>query len=150
MNPVLLKSDKMNWCTPKDFYKKLDSEFHFVLDAAATARSAKCKNYYTPETDGLSNSWDFGGSVFCNPPYGRTIGKWVVKAYEEAQKGVTIVLLIPARTDTSYFHDYILGKAEIRFVRRRLRFEDEDGNPGKDAPFPAMVVVYNGRKGWSQ
>ena len=68
-----------------------------------------------------------GGAVFCNPPYGREIGKWVRKAWEEAKSGTTIVLLIPARTDTSYFHDYILGHAEIRWVRGRLRFEDEDG-----------------------
>lgn len=68
-----------------------------------------------------------GGAVFCNPPYGREVGKWVRKAYEEAQRGATVVLLIPARTDTTYFHDYIYGRAEIRFVRGRLRFTDEDG-----------------------
>ncbi len=82
--------------------------------------------------------------MFCNPPYGREIGKWVRKAYEEAQNGTTIVLLIPARTDTTYFHDYIYGKAEIRFVRGRLRFEDESGKVYDAAPFPSMVVVYNG------
>ena len=87
-----------------------------------------------------------GGSVFCNPPYGREIGKWVRKAYEEAQYGTTIVLLIPARTDTAYFHDYIYGKAEIRFIRRRLHFTDEDGNAYGAAPFPSMVVVYNGKE----
>lgn len=69
--------------------------------------------------------------MFCNPPYGREIGKWVQKAYEEAQGGTPIVLLIPARTDTSYFHDYIYGKAEIRFIRGRLRFTDDDGNAGR-------------------
>lgn len=84
-----------------------------------------------------------GGAVFCNPPYGREIGKWVRKAYEEAKSGATVVLLIPARTDTSYFHDYILGHAEIRWVRGRLRFEDEDGTVYPPAPFPSMVVVYN-------
>lgn len=84
--------------------------------------------------------------MFCNPPYGREIGKWVRKAYEEAQSGATIVLLIPARTDTSYFHDYILGHAEIRWVRGWLRFEDEDGMVYPPAPFPSMVVVYNRKK----
>ena len=95
-----------------------------------------------------------GGSVFCNPPYGRSIGLWVEKAYNEAKNGTTIVLLIPSRTDTSYFHDYIYGKAEIRFVRGRLTFTDEDGKPqlnasGKPAPapFPSMVVIYNGGSG---
>ena len=82
--------------------------------------------------------------MFCNPPYGRALGAWVRKAYEEAQAGTTVVLLIPARTDTAYFHDYIYGKAEIRFLRGRLHFEDEDGNRFPPAPFPSMVVVYNG------
>ena len=86
-----------------------------------------------------------GGAVFCNPPYGREIGKWVRKAYEEAKSGTTVVLLIPARTDTAYFHEYIYGKAEIRFIRGRLHFTDEDGNAYGAAPFPSMVVVYNGK-----
>ena len=98
------------------------------------------------ETDGLSQSWDRGGAVFCNPPYGREIGKWVQKAFEEARGGYPIVLLIPARTDTAYFHDYIYGKAEIRFVRGRLRFTDDDGNAADPAPFPSMVVIYNGER----
>lgn len=87
------------------------------------------------------------GAVFCNPPYGREIGKWVKKAYEEARGGgYAVVLLIPARTDTTYFHDYIYGKAEIRFVRGRLRFTDDEGNAGDPAPFPSMVVIYNGER----
>ena len=115
------------------------------MDAAATEKSAKRKNFYTPETDGLTAPWNIGGgSVFCNPPYGRALGAWVRKAYEEAQAGTTVVLLIPARTDTAYFHDYIYGKAEIRFLRGRLHFEDEDGNRFPPAPFPSMVVIYNG------
>ena len=130
----------------------MNDEFSFVLDAAATEKSAKCKRYFTPETDGLKQSWNLGGgTVFCNPPYGRTIGKWVEKAYNESKSGITIVLLIPARTDTSYFHDFIYGKAEIRFVRGRLKFTDEYGNENKDengrsmpAPFPSMVVIYRG------
>lgn len=86
-------------------------------------------------------------AVFCNPPYGREIGKWVKKAYEEARGGgYAVVLLIPARTDTTYFHDYIYGKAEIRFVRGRLRFTDDEGNASDPAPFPSMVVIYNGER----
>ena len=84
--------------------------------------------------------------MFCNPPYGRETGKWVRKAYEEARSGATVVLLIPARPDTTYFHDYIYGRAEIRFVRGRLRFTDEEGNTYPPAPFPSMVVIYNGKK----
>lgn len=147
MNAALLSSKNMCWCTPQDFFDKLNEEFAFALDAAATDKTAKCPLYFTPETDGLSQSWDCGGAVFCNPPYGREIGKWIKKAYEESLRiPYRIVLLIPARTDTSYFHDYIYGKAEIRFIRGRLRFEDEDGNAADPAPFPSMVVVYNGRK----
>ncbi len=152
MNTALVSSVKMDYCTPQEFFEQLDSEFHFRLDAAATAKSAKCAHYYTPETDGLKSPWDrAGGAVFCNPPYGRQIGKWVQKAYEEAKSGTTIVLLIPARTDTGYFHDYIYGRAEIRFIRGRLVFVDEEGAPCRDAkgrampaPFPSMVVIYNG------
>lgn len=146
MNKALLSSKNMCWCTPQDFFDKLNAEFGFVLDPAATDKTAKCSLYYTPETDGLSQSWDRGGAVFCNPPYGREIGKWVQKAYKEARGGYPIVLLIPARTDTAYFHDYIYGKAEIRFVRRRLRFTDDDGNAADPAPFPSMVVIYNGER----
>lgn len=145
MNSALLSSKNMCWCTPQDFFNKLNQEFHFVLDAAATAKTAKCGLYYTPETDGLSQSWNCGGAVFCNPPYGREIGKWVKKAYEESGCGLPIVLLIPARTDTSYFHNYIYGKAEIRFIRGRLRFTDEKGNAAAPAPFPSMVVIYNAK-----
>ena len=104
MHKALLSSKDMNWCTPQKFYDELNEEFHFVLDPAATDETAKCSLYYTPETDGLSQSWDCGGAVFCNPPYGREIGKWIEKAYEESQKTEhPIVLLIPARTDTSFF-----------------------------------------------
>lgn len=148
MNQALLSSKKMDYCTPQDFFDELDQEFHFTLDAAATPKSAKCGKYYTPAENGLEMPWSCGGGgVFCNPPYGREIGRWVRKAWEEAQKGVTIVLLIPARTDTSYFHDYIYGQAEIRFVRGRLRFTDEEGKAYQAAPFPSMVVIYNGRSG---
>lgn len=87
MNTALLSSKNMCWCTPQDFFDELNAEFHFILDPAATDKTAKCSLYYTPETDGLSQSWDLGGAVFCNPPYGREIGKWVQKAYKEARGG---------------------------------------------------------------
>lgn len=145
MNAALLSSKNMNWCTPQDFFDRLDAEFHFVLDAVATKKSAKCEKFFTPETDGLAQSWDCGGAVFCNPPYGRQIGKWVQKAFKESAGGYPIVLLIPARTDTTYFHDYIYGKAEIRFIRGRLRFTDDNGTAADPAPFPSMVIIYNGR-----
>lgn len=143
MNQALLSSKKMDWCTPQAFFDELNKEFHFVLDSAASNENAKCRRYFTEVTNGLKQSWDVGGAVFCNPPYGREIKKWVEKAYEQAKKGIKIVLLIPARTDTKYFHDYIYGKAEIRFVRGRLKFTDEKGNLYNPAPFPSMLVIYN-------
>ena len=146
MNRALLSSKKMDYCTPQAFFEKLDAEFHFQLDAAASAENAKCERYYTAETDGLKSIWDVGGTVFCNPPYGRDVGKWVRKAYMESRRGVTSVLLIPARTDTSYFHDYIFGKAEVRFLRGRLKFEDENGEQYGTAPFLSAVVIFRGEE----
>lgn len=143
LNQGLFSSEKQDWCTPQQFFDELDAEFHFVLDAAATHQNSKCKRCFTPEDDGLIQNWDMGGAVYCNPPYGKEISLWVKKAYEEAQKGTTIVMLIPARTDTKYFHEYIYHKAEIRFVKGRLKFTDENGTPKGTAPFPSMVVIYN-------
>ena len=143
MNESLLSSKNLDWCTPQPFYDKLDAEFHFVLDPASTEATAKCNKYYTPENDGLTSTWDVGGAVFVNPPYGREIGKWVRKAYQESFSGITIVMLLPARTDTSYFHQYIYHKAEIRFLRGRIKFIDQFGRETGPAPFPSMVVIYN-------
>jgi len=135
---VHFSSKSNEWETPQDFFDELDKEFHFTLDPCATHKNAKCKKYYTKEEDGLKQDWG-GETVFCNPPYGREIAKWVRKCYEEAQKpNTTVVMLIPARTDTSYFHDYIYGKAEIRFIRGRLKF----GDGTSPAPFPSMVVIF--------
>ena len=125
MNEVILSNSKnLNWCTPPEFFDELDQEFHFNLDPAATDKCAKCAKYFTPESDGLKADWG-GCRVFCNPPCGRNIGEWVKKGYEESQKpGTVVVMLIPARTDTSYYHDYIFGgKAdEVRFLRGAALF----------------------------
>ena len=145
MNKSLLSSKKMDQCTPQYLFDILNHEFNFALDAAATEKNKKCDLYFTPDNDGLNHSWNVGGAVFCNPPYGRQIGKWVKKAFEESKSGVTIVMLIPARTDTSYFHDFIYGKAEIRFIKGRIRFTDEYGNTSAPAPFPSMIVIYNSK-----
>ena len=144
MNNALLSSKDMSWCTPPDFFAELDREFGFTLDPAATSKSAKCSQFYTPDDDGLKQDWG-GNTVFCNPPYGRAIYDWVRKCYEESRKPSTVVvMLIPARTDTSYFHDFIFhGKAdEVRFLRGRLKFTDEDGNTKGAAPFPSAVIVW--------
>ena len=126
------------WATPQDFFNELNEEFEFTLDPCATPDNAKCAKFFTKEQDGLKQNWT-GERVFCNPPYGRAIGAWVKKCHDEAQKGTLVVMLIPARTDTSYFHDYIYHKAEIRFIRGRLKF----GGASQGAPFPSMVVIYN-------
>ena len=127
------------WATPQDFFDKLNEEFAFDLDPCATPENAKCPMYFTKDDDGLSKDWQ-GHRVFCNPPYGSAIKHWVKKCYEESLKPDTIVvMLIPARTDTSYFHDYIYHKAHLRFIRGRLKF----GGSQQSAPFPSMVVIFN-------
>ncbi|MCC8106420.1 MAG: phage N-6-adenine-methyltransferase [Clostridiales bacterium] len=144
MSKALLSSQNMNWCTPLDFFEELDREFHFDLDPAATEKSAKCAKYYTPEDDGLTKDWG-RHRVFCNPPYGRQIQGWVQKGYKESRKpGTLVIMLIPARTDTQYFHDYILrGKAdEVRFLCGRLKFTDEESNSKDAAPFPSAVIIW--------
>ena len=107
MNEALLSSKNMNWCTPQDFFDKLNAEFAFALDAAATEKTKKCAACYTPETDGLIQTWNVGGAVFCNPPYGREIGKWVKKAYEEAAGGVRSFFLSQrGRTQAIFTNSY--------------------------------------------
>jgi len=140
---VLFSSATDLWETPQEFFDELDKEFHFTVDVCATPENAKCARYFTPEQDGLRQKW--GGTVWCNPPYGRTVGQWVRKASQEAQEGATVVMLLHARTDTRWFHDYIYQQpnVEIRFVRGRLKFEGSRNN----APFPSMVVVFRSKKG---
>ena len=127
-----------DWATPKDFFDNLNAEFNFTLDPCASESNYKCSKYFTINDDGLSKDWS-GNTVFCNPPYGRAIKYWVRKCYEESLKpNTTVVMLIPARTDTTYFHDYIYNKAEIRFIRGRLKF----GESNNSAPFPSMVIIF--------
>lgn len=138
INKGLFSSNTNEWATPVKFFEELNKEFNFTLDPCANELNYKCAKYYTKEIDGLAQSWG-GEVVFCNPPYGRELPLWVKKCYEEHKKhGITVVMLIPARTDTSYFHEYIYGKSEIRFIRGRLKFNDCK----QSAPFPSMVVIY--------
>jgi phage N-6-adenine-methyltransferase len=128
------------WSTPDPLYRSLDHEFGFTLDAAASAENHKCGRYFTVADDGLAQPWT--GAVWCNPPYGRVIAQWVAKAYAESLAGATVVMLIPARTDTGWWHDYVIdGGAEVRFLRGRLNF---GGNrkSGHNAPFPSAVVIF--------
>ena len=137
INNGLFTSNTPEWPTPQDFFNKLNEEFNFNLDPCATKENAKCDKYFTESDDGLKQSWD-GYNVFMNPPYGREIGKWVKKA-SEARGGV-VVCLLPSRTDTRYFHDYIYQNpgVEIRFLKGRLKF----GDATNSAPFPSMVVIF--------
>ena len=132
------------WETPQELFDELDKEFQFDLDVCAIPENAKCKAFYTPEQDGLSQPWK--GTCWCNPPYGRDIGQWVRRAFLASISGSTVVMLLPSRTDTKWFHDYIYKRAEIRFVKGRLKF----GNSKNSAPFPSMIVVFRGLKGGKQ
>ena len=140
-NEVMWSSKSNDWATPQDFFDKLNEEFDFTLDPCADDHNHKCDKYYTEADNGLAQSWA-GERVFCNPPYGRDTVKWVHKAFKEVYAGECplAVLLIHARTDTRWFHRYIYNKAEVRFIKGRLKF----GGSKENAPFPSMVVVYRG------
>ena len=136
-----MSCDSMEWATPQKFFDELDKEFHFTLDPCASRQNHKCDKYFTIRENGLAQDWS-GENVFMNPPYGNESIKWVAKAYFESQKPDTLIVgLLPARTDTKWFHGYIYGKAEIRFIKNRLYFIRPDGISGR-APFPSMVVVW--------
>ena len=140
MNTEVMFSSKTDlWETPQDFFDRLNNEFHFTLDVCALPKNAKCAQFYTPEQDGLSQPWE-KDVCWCNPPYGRQIGQWVRRAWLSSAVGATVVMLLPARTDTNWFHEYIynISRVEIRFIRGRLKF----GESKNGAPFPSMVVIF--------
>ena len=140
MTSGMYSSETPEWGTPQDLFDKLNDEFHFDLDIAASDSNHKCERYYTKETDGLAHRDEWSGRVWCNPPYGRVIGDWVKACAEYSKKFNLAVMLLPARTDTKWFHDYIYSNpdAEIRFLKGRLHFNDSKNS----APFPSMVVVF--------
>ncbi len=140
MTNVHFSRETDEWGTPQQVFNKLNNEFGFQLDTCATAENAKCEIFYTKENSGLDNDWK--AVNWCNPPYS-DIKRWVLKARREQLKGNLTVMLIPARTDTAFFHDSIYNKAnvEVRFFRGRIRFI----NPAKkldNAPFPSMIVIF--------
>lgn len=138
ISKAMFTSNSDEWETPQELFNELDDEFHFTVDACATDENHKCPRYYTKEDNGLLKDWG-GERVWLNPPYSK-IAMWVEKAFREGMKDNTVVvMLIPARTDTRYFHKFILNRSEIRFVRGRLKFSNK-GN----APFPSMVVIFRG------
>lgn len=131
------KAKTDEWETPQELFDSLNDEFHFTIDVCATKENAKVKRFFTKEQDGLKQEWK-GETVWCNPPYGRAMYAWIHKCYEHSIEGGTAVMLIPCRTDTKAFHDWIFPYAELRFVRGRLRF----GGSNINAPFPSVIVVF--------
>ena len=136
MNPVHFSSESQEWSTPQAFFDEYNAQYRFDIDVCATPENAKCPKYYSKEDDGLAQEWR--GVCWMNPPYGRGIGAWVRKAFETAESGKgMVVCLLPARTDTSWWHDYAM-KGEIVFLRGRLKF----GGAKNSAPFPSAIVIF--------
>ena len=133
---LFFSSKTDQWSTPNELFNTLNKEFQFTLDPCATKENAKCKKYYTKKENGLIQDWS-NEIVFMNPPYGREIKHWIKKAYEESLKGAIVVCLVPARTDTIYWHNYCL-KGKVKFIKGRLKF----GNSKNSAPFPSAIVVF--------
>src|SRR6266566_769713 len=148
MNTELMFSSKSGeWITPKSFFNKLDSEFHFTTDVGATKENALCADYLGLDNgrDALNLFTQWGAVNYCNPPYGRGVGRWIMRAVLESKDGKIVVMLLPARVDTKWFHTWVFGRAsEVRLIRGRLKFGN-GGAKATPAPFPSMVVVYDNR-----
>lgn len=137
INPGMISSNTDDWATPQAFFDRVSAEFGpFAVDVCASVENAKAPKFFSREQDGLKQEW--AGTVWMNPPYGREIKHWVKKAYESARGGAIVVCLVPARTDTAWWWDFVQDKAEVRFIRGRLRF----GNAKANAPFPSALVIF--------
>lgn len=135
VSKVVYSRNSDEYVTPDDLYGELDREFHFDVDVAATHENAKCRLYYTKEENGLLCNW--AGSVWCNPPYSQNY-KWCEKAFNERRNCENIVMLLPSRTDTKWWHDFVMRAYERRFIRGRVKF---NGLPC-GAPFPSVIVIW--------
>jgi phage N-6-adenine-methyltransferase len=136
---VHFSSRKNDWATPWELFRRWDAaQGPFTLDVCAIAENAKCERYFSPEENGLAQAWR--GVCWMNPPYGRVIGHWLAKAVVESRAGRArrVVCLVPARTDTAWWHDFVIPNGTVYFLRGRVRFE---GAP-YPAPFPSAVVVF--------
>lgn len=135
---IMHSSDDMTWATPAAWFEYLDLEFGFTLDPCCSHATAKCKKHYTPEEDGLSKSWQ-DERVFMNPPYGRELPNWMRKAYTEARdNGALVVCFVPARVDTTWWHQFACKASEIRFPKGRVKFAGAENS----APFPVAVIIF--------
>ena len=138
MNDAVFSSKSIEWETPQAFFDALNRRFGFSLDVCATRETAKCPHFFDKSMNGLAQSWA-NHRCYMNPPYGREIGPWVEKARREAERGALVVGLLPARTDTAWFHEHVYRAAtEIRFLKGRLKFE----GAAASAPFPSMIAVW--------
>ena len=140
---VLFSSESEEWETPKELFDYLDELIGgFTLDPASTDDNSLCQKHFTKKEDGLKQSWE-GEKVFLNPPYGREVKHWIKKSYEESRKhGTCVVCLLPARTDTQYFHDYCTKAKQITFIKGRLKFKNKFNEVSTPAPFPSMIVTF--------
>jgi site-specific DNA-methyltransferase (adenine-specific) len=146
VNKALFASNSAEWETPQNLFDQLNKEFNFQIDVCATQDNTKCPVFFNKETNGLIMPWFNWSTCWLNPPYGKEIGLWIEKAHKEARQGATVVCLLPSRTDTKYFHDFIWDKekykpregVEIRFLKGRLKF----GGSKNSAPFPSMIVIF--------
>ncbi len=144
VHSALYTSRAEDWETPQALFDALHHVFAFALDACAHAGNSKLERFFSPDEDGLSQDWASHGRIWLNPPYGRAIGQWMAKAHAESQKGCLVVALVPARTDTRWWHQSVTGKASVTFLRGRLSFS-RAGAPAAAAPFPSAIVVYGPR-----
>lgn len=131
----MFSSASEDWETPQSLFDQLNEKYHFTLDVCASHENKKCERYFSKDQDGLKQAWS--GVCWCKPPYGRKIAEWIEKA---VKSNATVVMLLPARTDTKWFHEWVLPYGEITFLRGRLKFNEKTNkNP---APFPSMIVVF--------
>jgi len=133
---VHFSSKTPEWSTPQDLFDKLHKVWEFTLDVCATEENAKVLYFYDKADDGLKQSWK-GHVCWMNPPYGREIVKWMRKAFQESLRGAVVVCLVPARTDTVWWHDYAM-KGDVTFLKGRLKF----GGAKNSAPFPSAIVIF--------
>ena len=133
---VHFDSITVEWETPRELFRALDREFGFTLDPCSTHENAKCPKHFTCAEDGLAQDWS-RDIVWMNPPYGREIGKWMKKAFDSSLAGATVVCLVPARTDTRWWHDYAV-RGKVRFLKGRVKF----GKATTGAPFPSALVIF--------
>jgi phage N-6-adenine-methyltransferase len=136
INAGLMSSKTDKWATPQWFFDTLNAHYQFTLDVCAVAENAKCDRFFSPEEDGLKQEWE--GVCWMNPPYGLEIIRWVKKAYESSLDGALVVALLPVRTDTAWFWEYVYHRTRIEFIRGRLKFGEGRGS----APFPSMITVW--------